>query len=210
MNNSNITGYVSGNEIKINSTEIEKIFLPVIDDVISSDLYTGLITAAAILEGGLWVSGEGTDIMAMGSRVANIPSSAIATAIIIQDIVVDEDPSPQAPKLDADVIVITVTDKNWNWWKAQISMKEPKNIVNIKLKSANGISEWKVVYQGSPFTQSTVIDLFNSSNFDTKSGIGGMYQNASVVSDNRLVTIVSDDVQASKTKLISYRLQVAD
>ena len=196
------------------TTDVPYLKLP--DQTASGSLHAGMISCTVEdPDGGdddddLWVAGEGTDIMAMGSRVANIPCSENATAIVIQDIVVDEDPSPQAPKLDADVIVITVTDKNWNWWKAQISMKEPKNIVNIKLKSANGISEWKVVYQGSPFTQSTVIDLFNSSNFDTKSGIGGMYQNASVVSDNRLVTIVSDDVQASKTKLISYRLQVAD
>ncbi|MCK4734131.1 MAG: hypothetical protein KAT65_16885, partial [Methanophagales archaeon] len=82
--NTNVTASVSGNEIKINCTEgvIDKIYLPVIDDVISSDLYVGVITATATLGGGLWVSGEGTDIMAMGSRVANIPSSAAASAII--------------------------------------------------------------------------------------------------------------------------------
>ena len=205
----NISARVSDDDkIEIGSRDIQEIYLPVVEDVISSDLYTGVITGTAILQGGLWNEGEGTDIMAIGSRVANIPSSADARAIFVEDIVVDEDTSPQAPKLDADVIVITVTDNNWNWWKAQIEMKEPKNIENIKLKSANGVSEWKVAYQGSPFTSSTSIDLFNPLNFDITKDLGGMYKDAGVGSNNRLVTVVSDDVQTSKTALISYRLRV--
>lgn len=207
--NTNVTAYVSGNEIKINSTEIDKIYLPVIDDVISSDLYVGVITATATLGGGLWVSGEGTDIMAMGSRVANVPSSDSATAIVVQDIIIDES---ILTKLDDDFITITVTDNNWNWWKVLIEFtyKQPqKTITGLVVTNKDGSSNY--YYNGNPvasgnplpFTQSTVIDLFNSLNFDSTDGL---YQNASVGSDNRLVTNVADENNQKFLALISFRL----
>jgi hypothetical protein len=108
--------------------------------------------------------------------------------------------------LNKDFVTITVTDNNWNWWKVLIDFDAGKEITTIKLKSYYGTSEWKAGHQGSTFTQSTVIDLFNSSNFDTKTGIGGMYQNASVGSDNRLVTNLADDSLQKKLALISFRL----
>ena len=205
----NVTASVSGNEIKINSTEIEKIFLPVIDDVISSDLYTGMITGSATLEGGLWVSGEGTDIMAIGSRVANVPSSTAATAIVVQDMVVDAD---AVADLKSDFITITVTDNNWNWWKVIMDLNyDPsgggkKEITSIKVKSNNGISNYLAT--NFEFTQLTVIDLFDPDNFDTDKT--GLYQNASIGNTNRLVTNIADDTNQKTLAMISFRLLYDD
>ena len=200
----NVTASVSGNEIKINSTEMEKIFLPVIDDVISSDLYTGMITGSATLEGGLWVSGEGTDIMAIGSRVANIPSSNATTAIVVQDLVVDED---AVADLKSDFITITVTDFDGNWWKVLMVLNyDPsgggkKEITSIKIKSANGVSNYLAT--NFEFTESTVIDLFNESYFDSNAGL---YQYAGVRSKNRLVTNIADTTNQKFLAMIFFRL----
>ena len=203
--NTNVTATVSvDDKIKINSTEgvIDKIYLPVIDDVISSDLYVGVITATATLGGGLWVAGEGTDIMAMGSRVANIPSSATATAIVVQDFVVDKS---IAAKLDNDFIAITVTDYSGNWWKAEMLFQKPNEIKAIYLKSGNGASENLTDFS---FIDYPTVDLFDPANFETTDGIGGMYQDASVGSDNRLVTLVGDTNNMINNALISFRLLV--
>ena len=200
----NVTASVSGNEIKINSTEMEKIFLPVIDDVISSDLYTGMITGSATLEGGLWVSGEGTDIMAIGSRVANIPSSNATTAIVVQDLVVDED---AVADLKSDFITITVTDFDGNWWKVLMVLNyDPsgggkKEITSIKIKSANGVSNYLAT--NFEFTESTVIDLFNESYFDSNAGL---YQYAGVRSKNRLVMNIADTTNQKFLAMIFFRL----
>jgi hypothetical protein len=148
---------------------------------------------------GLWVAGEGTDIMAMGSRVANIPSSANATAIVVQDIVVDEQQS-----LNRDFATITVTDDDWNWWKAEISMKETKSIDSIYLRSDNGTSKNLTDFS---FTSSTIIDLFDSDNFDSTAGL---YQNAGVGSNNRLVTNLADDNLQKDLALVSFRLMFDD
>jgi hypothetical protein len=156
-----------------------------------------------------YVSGEGTDIMAMGSRVANVPSSDSATAIVVQDIIIDES---ILTKLDDDFITITVTDNNWNWWKVLIEFtyKQPqKTITGLVVTNKDGSSNY--YYNGNPvasgnplpFTQSTVIDLFNSLNFDSTDGL---YQNASVGSDNRLVTNVADENNQKFLALISFRL----
>ena len=204
VNTDNITASVSGNEIKINSTEMEKIFLPVIDDVISSDLYTGMITGSATLEGGLWVSGEGTDIMAIGSRVANIPSSNATTAIVVQDLVVDED---AVADLKSDFITITVTDFDGNWWKVLMVLNyDPsgggkKEITSIKIKSANGVSNYLAT--NFEFTESTVIDLFNESYFDSNAGL---YQYAGVRSKNRLVMNIADTTNQKFLAMIFFRL----
>ena len=203
VNTDNITASVSGNEIKINSTEMEKIFLPVIDDVISSDLYTGLITAAAILEGGLWVSGEGTDIMAIGSRVANIPSSNATTAIVVQDLVLDAS-GATGVTLNKNFITITVTDDNGTWWKAEITFKETKTIELIELRSDNGISKNDTAFS---FTSSTVIDLFNESYFDSPAGL---YQNAGIGSKNRLVTNIAHEVNQKSLAMVFFRLMWDD
>jgi len=205
VNNSNITAYVSGDQIKIESTAIEKIYLPVVEDVISSDLYTGVITGTATLQGGLWVAGEGTDIMAIGSRVANIPSSATASAIVVQDMVVDED---AVADLKSDFITITVTDNDWNWWKVTIDLnydvgQAEKEIASIEVKSANGDSNY--ISTGFVFTPSTVIDLFDPNNFDSTLGL---YQNAGIGSNNRLVTNIADDTNQKTLAMISFRLMV--
>ena len=206
--NTNVTAYVSGNEIKINNTEIDKVYLPVIDDVISSDLYVVVITATATLGGGLWVAGEGTDIMAMGSRVANIPSSENATAIVVQDIVVDEN---MISLLNKDFATITVIDDDWNWWKAEISMEEINGIDSIYLRSGNGASQNLTDFS---FIDYPTVDLFNPDNFelspDDEHGIGGMYQDAGVGSNNRLVTNLADDNLQKDLALVSFRLLVDD
>ncbi len=195
--NTNVTAYVSGNEIKINSTEIDKIYLPVIDDVISSDLYTGLITATATLEGGLWVSGEGTDIMAMGSRVANVPSSDSATAIVIQDFVQDV----AADDLNTDFVKIAVVDFDGNWWKVLINFRKSNHITDLYISSANGVSKYNEA--DFSFISTPTVDLYNSANFDVTDGL---YQNAGVGSDNRLVTLVGDSQNMIDAGLISFRL----
>jgi hypothetical protein len=201
VNTDNITASVSGNEIKINSTEMEKIFLPVIDDVISSDLYTGLITAAAILEGGLWVSGEGTDIMAIGSRVANVPSSATATAIVVQDFVQDV----AADDLNNDFVKIAVVDFDGNWWKVVIKFRKPNHITDLYISSANGVSNYNEV--DFSFISTPTLDLFTESNFDSTAGL---YKNAGVGSNNRLVTLIGDSQNMIDAGLISFRLLVDD
>ena len=205
VNTSNITGYVSvDDKIKINSTEMEKIFLPVIDDVISSDLYTGMITGSATLEGGLWVSGEGTDIMAMGSRVANVPSSNATTAIVAQDFVVD---MSLADKRNNDFVAITVTDYNGNWWKAEMLFLKTNQIKAIYLRSGNGASQNLTDFS---FIDYPTVDLFDLSKFTITDGAGGMYQNASVGSNNRLVTLVGDSQNMVDNALISFRLMWDD
>jgi hypothetical protein len=151
---------------------------------------------------GLWVAGEGTDIMAIGSRVANIPSSANATAIVVQDIVVDEQQS-----LNKDFATITVIDDDWNWWKAEITFKDTKKVEQIELRSDNGISKNDTAFS---FTSSTIIDLFDSSNFETIKDNGGMYQNAGVGSNNRLVTNLADDNLQKDLALVSFRLMFDD
>ncbi len=201
VNTDNVTAYVSGNEIKINSTEMEKIFLPVIDDVISSDLYTGLITAAATLEGGLWVSGEGTDIMAIGSRVANVPSSATATAIVVQDFVQDVD----ADDLNNDFVKIAVVDFDGNWWQVVIKFRKPNHITDLYISSANGVSNYNEV--DFSFISTPTLDLFTESNFDSTAGL---YKNAGVGSNNRLVTLIGDSQNMIDAGLISFRLLVDD
>jgi hypothetical protein len=177
----------------------------------SGPLYAGMISCSAEDPdgvggaSGVWVAGNGTDIMAIGSRVANIPNSTNATAIVVQDMLLDE---TMISELKTDFITITVTDNNWTWWKAQINFGNVRKVDTIELRSDNGISEWKAEYQGSSFTQSTVIDLFNSSNFTTTKDSGGMYQNASVGSNNRLVTNIADDTHQNFLAMISFRLRV--
>jgi hypothetical protein len=201
VNNSNITGYVSGNEIKINSSEIDMVYLPVIDDVISSDLYVGVITATATLGGGLWVSGEGTDIMAMGSRVANVPSSEAARGIVVQDFVQDV----EADDLNTDFVKIAVVDFDGNWWKVLINFRKSNHIIDLYISSANGVSKYNET--DFSFISTPTIDLWNSSKFTTIGDEpGGLYQDADVGSDNRLVTLIGDSQNMIDAGLISFRL----
>jgi hypothetical protein len=198
------------NKIYINNTAPRYLKYPT--QTASEPLYAGIISCSAedpdgVGGGsGLWVAGEGTDIMAIGSRVANIPSSENATAIVVQDMLVDE---TLLAKLDDDFITITVTDNNWNWWKAQINLinaSSQKKIQTIELRSDNGISDYNDT--DFEFNQSTVIDLFNSSNFTTTKDSGGMYQNAGVGSNNRLVTNIADRNLQKNLAMISFRLLV--
>jgi len=182
-------------------------YLKLPDQTASGSLHAGMISCTVEdPDGGddgddLWVSGEGTDIMAMGSRVANVPSSANATAIAVQDFVVD---MSSADKLNSDFIAITVTDYNGNWWKAEMLFVKPNQIKSIFLRSGNGgISKNDTVF---PFTSSTIINLSDSSKFTTVEEPGGMYQNAGVGSDNRLVTLVGDSLNMINNALISFRL----
>ena len=185
------------------TTDVRYLKLP--NQTASGPLHAGMISCSvedpdgAGGGSGLWVAGEGTDIMAMGSRVANIPSSANATAIVVQDIVVDEQQS-----LNKDFATITVIDDDWNWWKAEISMEEIKGIDSIYLRSDNGTSKNLTDFS---FTSSTIIDLFDSDNFDSTAG---MYQNAGVGSNNRLVTNLADDTLQKDLALVSFRLLVDD
>jgi hypothetical protein len=115
-------GVVNNMTIYINNTALMYLKYPT--QTASEPLYAGMISCSAEDPdgvggcSGLWVAGEGTDIMAIGSRVANIPSSANATAIVVQDMLLDE---TLISELKTDFITITVTDNNWNWWKAQIN-----------------------------------------------------------------------------------------
>ena len=200
-------GVDDNNRIYINNTALMYLKYP--NQTASEPLYAGMISCSAEDPdgvggaSGLWVAGEGTDIMAIGSRVANIPSSENATAIVVQDFVVDEQQS-----LNRDFATITVIDDDWNWWKVTIDFADVREITTITLKSHYGASEWKAVYKGSTFNQSTVIDLFDPNNFDLISGIGGMYQDAGVGSNNRLVTNIADNNLQKNLAMISFRLLV--
>jgi len=177
----------------------------------SEPLYAGMISCSAEDPdgtgggSGLWVAGEGTDIMATGSRVANIPSSATATAIVVQDMVVDKSGAKNVD-LDGNFIMITVTDYNGNWWKVLIDFKKPDEIIDIYISSASGTSKYKQT--NFLFDSSTIIDLYNSSNFTITKDAGGMYQNAGVRSDNRLVTNIAHTNNQKFLAVISFRLLV--
>jgi hypothetical protein len=195
------------------NTSVPYLKLP--NQTASGPLYAGMISCS--LEdpdgggggSGLWVAGEGTDIMAIGSRVANIPSSANATAIVVQDIVVDEQQS-----LNTDFATIIVTDNDWNWWKVLIEFKETDSIKGLVVTNKGGSSSY--YYNGNPvatgnlmpFTQSTVIDLFNPSNFGPTTD--GLYQYAGVGSNNRLVTNIADNTLQKNLALVSFRLMFDD
>ena len=177
----------------------------------SVPLYAGMISCSAEDPdgtgggSGLWVAGEGTDILATGSRVANIPSSATATAIVVQDMVVDKSGAKNVD-LDGNFIMITVTDYNGNWWKVLIDFKKPDEIIDIYISSASGTSKYKQT--NFLFDSSTIIDLYNSSNFTITKDAGGMYQNAGVRSDNRLVTNIAHTNNQKFLAVISFRLLV--
>jgi len=85
LNLQNTTVEFGDNKIYINNTAQRYLKYP--NQTASEPLYAGMISCSAEDPdgtgggSGLWVAGEGTDIMATGSRVANIPSSATATAI---------------------------------------------------------------------------------------------------------------------------------
>ncbi len=142
--------------------------------------------------------------MAIGSRVANIPSSNATTAIVVQDLVVDED---AVADLKSDFITITVTDFDGNWWKVLMVLNyDPsgggkKEITSIKIKSANGVSNYLAT--NFEFTESTVIDLFNESYFDSNAGL---YQYAGVRSKNRLVMNIADTTNQKFLAMIFFRL----
>jgi len=160
----------------------------------------------------LWVSGEGTDIMAIGSRVANVPSSATATAIVVQDIVLDT-----LKTLNDNFITIIVTDYNGSWWKVLIEFKDTNTITGLVVTKTGGSSS-TYYYNGNPisvaksmpFNQSTVINLFDPDNFTPPDGGPGLYQNAGVGSDNRLVTNIAHDTNQKNLALISFRLLMDD
>jgi hypothetical protein len=191
------------------------------DQTASEPLYAGMISCSAEDPdgtgggSGLWVAGEGTDIMATGSRVANIPSSATATAIVVSDMVVDKS-GASGVTLDLNFIKITVTDYNGNWWKVLIDFKETDSIAGLVVTNKGGSSTY--YYEGvpvstsksMPFTNSTIIDLFDPNNFDPPDGGPGLYQDAGVRSDNRLVTNIAHTNNQKKVALISYRLLVDD
>jgi hypothetical protein len=189
------------------NTSVPYLKLP--DQTASGPLHAGMISCTVEdPDGGgdgdvLWTAGEGTDIMATGSRVANVPSSENATAIAVQDFVVDLSVDD---KLNNDFLAITVTDYNGNWWKAEMLFLKPDKIKAIYLKSGEGTSENLTDFS---FIDYPTVDLFNSLNFETKTGVGGMYQNASVGSDNRLVTLVGDSQNMIDNALISFRLMWA-
>jgi len=83
-------------------------------------------------------------------------------------------------------------------------MEEIKGIDSIYLRSDNGTSKNLTDFS---FTSSTIIDLFDSDNFDSTAG---MYQNAGVGSNNRLVTNLADDTLQKDLALVSFRLLVDD
>jgi hypothetical protein len=198
---------IADNKIYINNTAQRYLKYP--HQTASEPLYAGMISCSVEDPdgtgggSGLWVAGEGTDIMATGSRVANIPSSATATAIVVKDMVVDE---TMISDLKMDFITITVTDYNGNWWKVTINFVNPRKIATIEVKSANGVSNY--IDTDFPFNQSTVIDLFETNNFTPPDGGPGLYQDAGVRSNNRLVTNIADSNNQKKVALISYRLLV--
>jgi len=206
---------VVNNQIYINNTAQRYLKYP--NQTASEPLYAGMISCSAEDPdgtgggSGLWVAGEGTDIMATGSRVANIPSSATATAIVVKDMVVDKSGDVT---LNDNFITITVTDDNGNWWKVLIEFKATDSIMGLVVTNKYGNSTY--YYEGvkvstgklMPFNQSTVIDLFNPNNFDPPDGGPGLYQYAGVRSNNRLVTIIAHTNNQKSLALISYRLLV--
>ena len=198
---------IDDKKIYINNTAQRYLKYPT--QTASEPLYAGMISCSAEDPDGtgggseLWVAGEGTDIMATGSRVANIPSSATATAIVVQDMVVDKSGDVD---LNDNFIMITVTDYNGNWWKVLIDFKKPNTIIDIYISSASGTSKYKQT--NFLFDSSTIVDLYNSSNFDTTEDSGGLYQNAGVRSDNRLVTLIAHKNNQKNVAMISFRLLV--
>jgi hypothetical protein len=208
---------IANNMIYINNTAQRYLKYPT--QTASEPLYAGMISCSAEDPDGtgggssLWVSGEGTDIMATGSRVAHIPSSATATAIVVQDMVVDKS-GATGVTLNKNFITITVTDYNGNWWKVLIDFKETDSIMGLVVTNKGGSSTY--YYNGNPvsignlmpFNQSTVIDLFDPANFTPPDGGPGLYQNAGVRSNNRLVTNIAHEINQKKVAMISYRLLV--
>ena len=214
LNLQNTTVEFGDNKIYINNTAQRYLKYP--NQTASEPLYAGMISCSAEDPdgtgggSGLWVAGEGTDIMATGSRVANVPRSATATAIVVSDMVVDKSGDVT---LSGNFITITVTDYNGNWWKVIMDLNyDPsggKNeITSIKLKSANGVSNYLAT--DFEFTESTVIDLFDPNNFDPEDGGLGLYQNAGVGTNNRLVTLIAHTNNQKAVAMISYRLLVDD
>ena len=205
------------NKIYINNTAQRYLKYP--HQTASEPLYAGMISCSAEDPDGtgggsdLWVAGEGTDILATGSRVANIPSSATATAIVVKDIVVDKS-GATGVTLNKNFITITVTDYNGNWWKVLIDFRETDSITGLVVTNKGGSSTY--YYNGNPvsigkpmpFTQSTVINLFDPANFTPPDGGPGLYQDAGVRRDNRLVTNIAHEINQKSLALISYRLLV--
>jgi hypothetical protein len=215
---------IADNKIYINNTAQRYLKYP--HQTAYEPLYAGMISCSAEDPdgtgggSGLWVAGEGTDILATGSRVANIPSSATATAIVVKDMVVDKS-GATVVTLNKNFITIIVTDYNGNWWKVLIDFKqtdsiETDSIIRLVVTNKGGSSTY--YYDGDhvsdgkpmPFNQTTAINLFDPDNFDRISGIGGMYKDAGVGSNNRLVTNIAHENNQKNVSMISYRLLVDD
>jgi hypothetical protein len=109
--------------------------------------------------------------------------------------------------LGSNFATITVTDTNWNWWKVLIIFKydNVKKIDTIVVRSGNGSSSY--LDTNFVFDQSTILDLFDQDNFNSTAGL---YQEANVGSNNRLVTNLADNNLQKNLALVSFRLLVDD
>jgi hypothetical protein len=195
------------------TTDVAYLKLP--DQTASGSLHAGMISCTVEdpdggEEGdGLWLAGEGTDIMATGTRVANLPSSANATEIKVSNIIYNLDPvAPES--LDDDMIQITITDSDGNWWRVVITFKTSNDVVSIVAKAGTPTTTRATStysYPSPPFTfdETTIIDLLSMSHYDPTDSC---YQNAGIGDTNVLVTYLGDGVSLKKGVLICYRLTI--
>jgi hypothetical protein len=78
-----------------------------------------------------------------------------------------------------------------------------RKVDTIEVRSDNGISDYNDT--DFEFNRSIVINLFDPANFTSTAGL---YQNASVGSNNRLVTNIAGDTHQNFLAMISFRLLV--
>ena len=141
------------------------------------------------------------------------------TEFNITKIIVDES---RRSAIAGDVILITVTDAEADWWKVVIKMQYsgPPNyeqqIFEFTAKSSSGYSDYinpvggEAIGPNNPmvFNDTTCIDLLSESNYEIIDGLGGCYQYAEVGDTNTLLTQVGDDSTLTGSAIIYYLLKI--
>ena len=217
----NVSVSPEGDKIILESNASDRIDIPdpdsPIDQPQANQLYAGVLKCYMGELDPVWYYGETTASMSSGTQWSNIPNSSAISEMNITKIVVD--PENVVLKLGNDYILITVVDADGDWWKVVLQMdyKAPDTrIVDLTASSASGTSIYlnpdtgnKLGVDPLVFDNTTWIDLLSESNWDTTSGLGGCYQNASIGDINTLLTTVGDKTDITAAGVIYYLLKVA-
>jgi hypothetical protein len=223
LSSSDINVSVSGNTITLNSRASDRIDLPdpggPVEQPQSNQLYAGVLKCYMGELDPVWYYGETTASMSSGTQWSNVPNSSAATEINITKIIVDES---LRDKLGGDVILITVTDDEGDWWKVVIKMQYTgppqyeQEIFDFTAKSSSGDSVYLNPVDGTAvgssnpmvFNDTTWLDLLSKSNWQTTDDLGGCYQNASIGDINTLLTQVGDDSTLTGSAVIYFLLKI--